>query len=875
MKRRAELKNRVFIMLVIVLFMQSVVPASAVQLSDVQESEAEDFVEIGSTQEMAMEEEEIQVALAEDGTEIPLTYHTIDGEDEVGSILDDPAYDGPVYASMQRKYDPLENGGLPAIRNQSPYGTCWAFSSVGMGETGWYVKNGESIDLSALHLAYFSYHSVADPLGGLEGDTNTCIGADFLDRGGNLALSGKVLANWTGAAAEKTAPYGTAAGIRDSGLDFAVAYEDELHLQGAYSIRIKDEPEVAKQMIKEYGGIGVSYYSEPYPYQTYYNSTYHSYYVPENKNTNHAVMIVGWDNDFPKENFNNEPEGDGAWLIRNSWGGKETYSYYSYFWISYYDKSLYSVAYAFEYEPADNYDNNYQYDGAMQDRGVGLRGQIKAANVYTAKANPRGMEILRAVSFHTYNGLNLNYKIEIYTNLADASNPESGILAAEAVTTGKTTLAGYYTVPLEEDVALEEGTTFSVVVTLAREDGETVYIAVESPITASWYATTTKAEAGQSFLKSGLSWKDYGAGNNRNIRIKAFTDSYTAQRPVTAMTFSDETKELNRGESYEAKVNMEPLDTDSIPIWSSSDRAVATVDSRGVITGVGAGTADIIVSADGVRAVCTVTVKVPITEVSIAQSDREIFKGQSFSLTATSSPADTTSVISWKSSDTSVVTVSEAGMVKGVGSGTAYITAYADGVSAVCTVRVKEAPEGIFVDVKKKDWFYDAVNYMYVNGIMSGVGKGRFAPNDTTNRAMVVQILYSSVGKPPVSGSSRFEDVAWGKWYTNAVTWAVQNRVTSGVSSTRFAPEQEVSRQEVAMFLYKQAQLRGYDTTGRNDLNSFKDSNLVSGWALEAMQWANHEGIINGKSGRKLDPQGPATRAEIAVMMRGFMERYQ
>lgn len=813
-----------------------------------------------------------QTAVMEDGTEIPLTYHQVEGEDRAGTVLDDLIYEGPVYANLEPRYNPLDNGSLPAIRNQNPYGTCWAFTSVGLGETFWYLNGKDSsINLSPLHLAYFSYNSVTDPLGGLNGDLNTCLGGNFLNQGGNLSLSCNVLANWVGAADEETAPYSSAKATLQNGLDPSVAYEDSLHLQGAYSIKIKQEPEVAKQMIKKYGGIGISYYDD----RTYYNDQSASYYYPYEKNTNHAVMVVGWDDNFKKENFdaNNTPPEDGAWLVRNSWGGQALYSRSSYFWMSYYDQSLYSVAYAFEYESADNYDHNYQYDGGMMNwPREGRWGQLTAANVFTAKANPDGAEYLRSVSFDTHDGVNLDYRVEIYTDLADPSDPESGILATDAVTTGKTTLSGYYTIPLNASVPLKEGMTFSVVVTLARADGEAVYIGAEhSYDRSSWFSVETAALAGQSFMKSDFGWIDYGLKYNGNIRIKAFVDSYSPLNPITQLSFENEAVTINRDESFALAINASPADNDSLLFWSSSDPSVVTVDNTGRITGKRAGNADITVSDGKLSAVCAVTVKIPAVSINLNLSSTGLIKGEKITLEAEILPEDTTDILNWSSSESRIASVNGNGTVYAMEEGTTVITASAGTVNAQCSIRVKSP----FVDISKNRWYYDVVYYVYRNDIMSGSGNSRFAPNDSTTRAMVVQILYNLVGNPPISGNSGFNDVSPNRWYADAITWAVQNKITSGVSSTRFAPDQEVTRQEMAMFLFRFAQWKGYDTSGRNNLSAFRDRREVAGWAVQAMQWANHSGIINGKGNGILDPLGTASRAEIAAMICGFQQKYQ
>lgn len=179
-----------------------------------------------------------------------------------------------------------------------------------------------------------------------------------------------------------------------------------------------------------------------------------------------------------------------------------------------------------------------------------------------------------------------------------------------------------------------------------------------------------------------------------------------------------------------------------------------------------------------------------------------------------------------------------------------------------------------FTDVPANSWYADAVDWAYVNGVMSGAGNNQFKPLGETNRCMVAQILYNISGKPQVTGAGKFEDVPSSAWYAEAVNWAAENGITSGVSATKFAPVQNITRQEMASLLYRYANKRGLNTKGKNNLSSFSDSNQISSWALEAMQWANNAGIINGKGSNNLDPLGTATRAEIVSMIRGFMIAY-
>ena len=182
------------------------------------------------------------------------------------------------------------------------------------------------------------------------------------------------------------------------------------------------------------------------------------------------------------------------------------------------------------------------------------------------------------------------------------------------------------------------------------------------------------------------------------------------------------------------------------------------------------------------------------------------------------------------------------------------------------------AADSTFSDVKTSDWFYDDVRYVCENGLMNGTGSGTFSPKATTTRGMIVTILYRLSGEPAVSGVCPFGDVAAGKYYEKAITWAAENKIVSGYADGTFGPDNAITREQLAAILYRYAKLKGYDTSKSNKLDSFKDADKVSSWAVEAMQWANAEGLINGKGNSMLDPQGKATRAETAAILMRFME---
>ena len=157
---------------------------------------------------------------------------------------------------------------------------------------------------------------------------------------------------------------------------------------------------------------------------------------------------------------------------------------------------------------------------------------------------------------------------------------------------------------------------------------------------------------------------------------------------------------------------------------------------------------------------------------------------------------------------------------------------------------------------------------------MQGIGNRLFDPYGMTTRAMVVKILYNAEGMPEAGGNNPFADVEAGKWYEEPVKWALENGITTGTSPAEFSPNRSVTRQEVASFLCRYARYKGYDTSQRKDLSAYPDQDKISAYAREAMAWANAAGILTGKGGIYLDPQGTAARAEIAAMVQRFEAYY-
>ncbi len=445
---------------------------------------------------------------------------------------------------LESVYDPRDKGLVTSVRLQSS-NTCWAFSSIAAGEQSLVYKGAakaSALDLSEAHLAYFFYHPVTDPLGNTEGDGNYNVSSsDYLAAGSNTIFSTFALANWVGAADEKVMPYEEL----DASKEYAqeLAYQDTAHLQNAYWINFKDvdAAHIIKQMIKKYGGAAINFYWN----SRYYSSDNCAYYFPLNSSqaNNHSVTIVGWDDTYSRDNFNgaDRPAEDGAWIVKNSYGsmwGEE-----GYFYLSYEDSAVNKQntstnrarAYVFDFEPADNYDYNYQHDGSAgaynatnsKSTLTKVESGSSIANVFTVQDSGSGhREILKAVSFALFDTA-VNYRIQIYKNLTDSADPASGIAQLHTPLTGSTSYAGYYTLPLNQEIILQEGETFSVVITVEKESGEAVNFFIDKSYqNGNWVSFVNEVEKGESFRLLETGWEDM-ADHGAAARIKAFTDNET------------------------------------------------------------------------------------------------------------------------------------------------------------------------------------------------------------------------------------------------------------------------------------------------------------------------------------------------------------
>ena len=175
-----------------------------------------------------------------------------------------------------------------------------------------------------------------------------------------------------------------------------------------------------------------------------------------------------------------------------------------------------------------------------------------------------------------------------------------------------------------------------------------------------------------------------------------------------------------------------------------------------------------------------------------------------------------------------------------------------------------------FRDVSERDWFYADVAYVYANGYMEGISSTKFAPNQNTTRAQIVTILWRLTGEPRAMRSNKFNDVSSSAYYDQAVSWAVEAGVVNGFDAKTFKPNDYVTREQLAAILYRYAEYMNLSTRGASNLSNYNDYYKIGSWARDAMAWANYHGLINGVSYSRIDPKGYATRAQIAAILHRF-----
>jgi C1A family cysteine protease len=391
-------------------------------------------------------------------------------------------------------YDLRTLGRLTPVRDQGGYGTCWAFASIGSLESGLLASNPAVWDFSEDNLVWNA------------GFVNT----DKYDSGGNSFMALAYLARWGGPVTESDDVY--ADGDHPTGLTVQRHLSEVVFVPGRTSASDNDQ---IKSAVMAYGAVDVGMYWAA----GYYNATTHSYRYTGSQYANHDVAIVGWDDAYAASNFVSPPPGDGAFIMRNSWGS--SWGQDGYFYASYYDTAIgyddYNMAFA-SAAPADDYQRVYQYDplGYLPGAGPYSSGTTSSsANVFTAAAN----EDLAAVGVYTpYPGC--GYEV-LYAGTG--GKPTSSAL--QSLTSGTMATAGYHVVALPTTVPLTSGQQFTVVLKLTVPDPSYhYYLPVERPVDG--YSDATSSP-GQSYVNlNGAVWRDltsFAGFGEANVCLKAFT----------------------------------------------------------------------------------------------------------------------------------------------------------------------------------------------------------------------------------------------------------------------------------------------------------------------------------------------------------------
>jgi len=390
-------------------------------------------------------------------------------------------------------YDLRTLNRVTSMKDQGSAGVCWTFATYSSLESN--LLPGESRDFSENNMKNLLSSSYPE---GFDRGPND---------GGNEFMSTAYLARWSGPVDETADPY-SYSGVSSGNPPLQKHVQDVLFIPDRTGSLDNNE---IKSAVQNYGAVFTSMYYD----NAYYSPTKYSYYYDGLTSANHAIAIVGWDDSFDRNSFSRVPPGDGAFIIKNSWG--TGWGDRGYFYISYYDSKIGKDNAVFLAETTNNYKSIYQYDPLGWVQSVGYGNPTGwCANVFTSKSD----ETLKAVSFYTTDS-NCNYEIYISTDPVSGPVSQTGPVLSKS---GTSPAAGYHTVPLDPGVALKAGQKFSVVMKLTTPNYN-YPTAVEMPY-AGW-SSKAKAKAGESFVSSdGNTWTDItGYFSNTNVCIKAFTVS--------------------------------------------------------------------------------------------------------------------------------------------------------------------------------------------------------------------------------------------------------------------------------------------------------------------------------------------------------------
>lgn len=753
--------------------------AELMQEDDLQDTvSANDQEEISDIEEDTMPDENILNRPANGTISSGASYGFAEGGLNHGSEND---IDADRSVSYPAKFDPRP-AGVSGVRDQY-LGSCWAYSALAAVESN-LIKKGytdNSIDLSEFQLIYFMNHINEDPLGNYTKDTSDSSKnmTDLFNQGGSPKAAVSFLSKWTGPVLESQAPVIRTSlpgggWVDEADQMNAVALGQELcagssqwHFKGAkFSDYDTDHINNVKELVTNYGGVSMCYYDDgkQYSYTCTGEGEDANYYFAYKAAANHAVEIVGWDDNYSKDNFNHAgsnvklPEADGAWLVKNSWANTRipdpyiantSYISSGYFWISYYDKSISEII-ALEYDSKDTYANMYAYDGST---GIGLGGSggTTYLNIYEAKAYGKG-SIEKIEGVMTYLAANMPYTLTIYVNPVVESGKLICYSGKSEAISGCSDYEGFYTFDIsDKNIYVPDGMTYGICIETAKAKADNGVAPVGN--------SDGYQEAGQSYYGYSLySLNDYATSEEYKaagaaVCLRGLTNK--ASGIVLSESVSLETNSLSLKEGKTATVVVDEVlpenTTNKTCSFSSTDETVATVDETGKVTAVGYGECDIVVTAyDGMSSdTCHVTVY--CTGLSLA--DQQLLVNRVCTIDPVYKngyKGITSDQLTWESSDPDTATVDSRGRVTAHATGTVTITASIKDpvltsnrlVKASCKVTIGRMAESIKTDMDSIT-LYEGETHQITAEVL---------PDDTTDKGLTYSCIRESIAKVSATG---------------------------------------------------------------------------------------------------------------------------
>ena len=610
------------------------------------------------------------------------------GEEDYEGLVPEPAkiYFGRPRAQRFERlgfpatYDLRDHNKVSEIRDQGPNGSCWTFACYSSLEST--LRPGEILDFSEKHMR------------------NTH-GFDWgPEKGGNRFISTAYLARWSGPILEEEDPYSPYDFVSPKNLVRAKDIKEVMYLPDM-DVDFDEGMNAIKDAIMNYGAVQTAMYAS----DRYLNKAEWAHYCPRRVNGNHAVAIIGWDDNYPKENFRQTPPKDGAWLIRNSWG--KGMGIDGYYWASYYDTVVGTNNAVYFAKDKGESDYIYQYDPYGMTRTVGYNGKGYGANIF---GPVKEKQYVNGAGFYVP-AANTDYKVYVvkdYKGLDSLKNDRV------EVASGTVEYPGYTTVTFDKQ-EVQKDSKFAVVVYYTTLE---TYYPIPIEARERKYASRVNAYPGQSYTSSdGAEWRDLTVYNSSaNVCIKGFTtldgegtpdepkpDEPKEVKKVTGIKLSQNKAQLNKWNRLNLKYTITPEDADNKEVvWTSSDPSVARVDNYGSVLALKDGVATITVKTkDGdFTDSCEVTVgnggvpqTVKVTYVDITNNSLFLNAGETTQLNVVVKPENATNKkVEYSTTNANVATVDANGLVKAVGEGRAYIYAKsADGPSDSVYVYVRKS----------------------------------------------------------------------------------------------------------------------------------------------------------------------------------------